>query len=213
MTAFVPTTLDLLLQTVVTLLTNATDAQGRVYSPRDWSTRKQQYPAILVEVARERKESLSRNTAPEFTTVGTLLIAARVTAPAGASDSGAVVARAAAWRLKRQIEVALVNATPLMLLIQQFPSIEAEVKASAEGEQHIGELKIALGLEWYEGAESFAPPSTDALERITIVVDAQNCFDPTGAYVPDFPYPVPPAPRTVGPDGRAEGRLDITLPS
>lgn len=207
-----PTTIDLLMGLVQTALVGATDAGSRVFVPDDWPTWSGEYPLLLVQCAHERKESIGRGSAPEFTTTGTLRITARASAPAQAGDAGAAVVEAAAWRLKRQIEIAVINATPVMSLIQQYPFVESQIKVSAEGETHVGEMTMALGLEWYEGAEAFAQPVTTQFTGLNISVDLQNRFDPSGTYVPDFPYTVPPAPRTTGPDGRDEGRLVIDLP-
>jgi len=100
-----------------------------------------------------------------------------------------------------------------------------------EGEQHLGELTVDVGMEFYQGPEDFYPlegeviePPFDAvnaamvqpivpLTEFNVTTDLVNVADPTGTY-PDAPFPdvVTPAPRTAGPDGRAEGGLLFEFP-
>lgn len=58
-------------------------------------------------------------------------------------------------------------------------------------------------------------PATVPLDSIGIHLDLAAPFDPSGTYIPnaDAPaYTPTTAPRTIGPDGRDEAALDITLP-
>ena len=56
-------------------------------------------------------------------------------------------------------------------------------------------------------------PVPSAFQEAQIHLDTTTPFDASGTYPnPPFPDAVQPAPRTSGPDGRAEGGLDIQLP-
>lgn len=190
-----------------------TSAGARVYSPRTWATFKGQYPAIFVTTPSEDRESLGRHSAQQFTTTATVKIAARLSVPAVASDLGAAQAQVALETLKTQIEQALINNPAITQLIQQIAFLRSEIEVSAEGEQPMAELAMQFGYEFYEGPEDFYPIDGDPLEEITLDADLTNRFDPTGTYAnPPFPSEVESAPRTSGPDGRAEGGLDIQLP-
>jgi hypothetical protein len=218
----VTTTTASLMDAVVAALRGATQAQNRVFAPRDWPTFDGVYPAILVQAVRERKESLGRNV-PQFTVTSTLRITGRVSQPAGATaaglplgaqgaDAGAIAIEDALWSFQREIETAVINAYGVTILVQQFPSIEAQIMVSAEGKNHLGEVAIDLGLEFYQGPEDFAPPNAIPVTQLGLVTDLTNVFDPSGTYASEFPAAVTPAPRTTGPDGRTEGGVLATLP-
>lgn len=190
-----------------------TSAGISVFSPRNWTTFKGQYPAIFVTSPSEDRESLGRHSAQQFTTTSTIKISARVTVPALANDAGAAQAQVALEALKLQIDQALVNNPAITQLIQQIPFMRSEIDVNSDGDQPLGELVMQIGYEFYEGPEDFYPIDGVPLEEITVDADLVNVFDPSGTYAnPPFPSSVTPAPRTVGPDGRAEGGLDITLP-
>lgn len=202
------TTAELLAGLVFTALRadGATGAGQNVFAPRDWPSQPDQLPSIFIDVPSEDKESLGRNGAPQFTVTATIPIVLRVTSKASAGDAGAVAVLAAMAALRRQVEVAVINAAPIMGLLQQYPFVRAQMKVTAEGEQHIGECQMLVGMEFYQGPEDFAQPVTTPLEELAIYTDLVNVFDPSGTYAnPPFPDAVKPAPRTSGPDGRAEG--------
>jgi hypothetical protein len=133
--------------------------------------------------------------------------------PVMANDAGTAVAEAALESLKQEIEVALINYPPIMSLLQQFPFTRSEMGINSEGTQAFGELALDIGMEFYQGPEDFYPIVGDTLEEIAVTADLTNVADPNGTYPnPPFPASVTPAPRTSGPDGRAEGALNIHLP-
>lgn len=197
----------------VAALVGTTAAGSNVYSPLDRPTWKGNYPVIFLQTPSEEKASLGPNSAPQFTTTTTVRIVARVNAPQAKNDAGAAAAELALENLQTQIEVALINNPALMSQLQQFAWVRVQKEVTGEGEQHLGELVMEIGMEFYQGPEDFYPTTSVPLEEITVDFDAANVFDPTGTY-PDPPFPdsVEPAPRTSGPDGRAEGGLDLTLP-
>jgi hypothetical protein len=194
-------------------LVGHTDAGSNVFSPLDRPTWKGNYPVMFLQTPSEEKASLGPNSAPQFTTTTTVRIVARVTAPQAKNDAGAAAAELALEALQTQIEIALINNPALMSQLQQIPWVRAQKEVNGESEQHVGELVMEIGMEFYQGPEDFYPVSSVSLEQITVDFDAVNVYDANGTY-PDPPFPdsVEPAPRTSGPDGRAEGGLDITLP-
>lgn len=138
----------------------ATDAGARVYAPGDWPSQKATLPQIKLRLIREVRQSLGRSGPPEFTTTATIRIVGEAQAYAEVDDAGAAQARDAAWTLKRQIEVAIINSYPLFAQIQQLASMRSELAANADGETHIAAVQMDLDLEFFEGAENFAPIRT-----------------------------------------------------
>lgn len=153
---------------VVAALSGATAAGTNVFSPLDWSTWSEDYPVIFVTTPDEDAESLGRNGAPQFTVTATLRVAARVEAISVANDQGAAVAYAALETLRDQIKTAVINYTPLMQLLQQFPFYRTRMRVGAEGEQHLAEVVVDIGLEFYQGPEDFYPIPTVPLEGMDI---------------------------------------------
>lgn len=193
-------------------LSSATDAGTNVFAARDWPTWNGSYPVLYLHTPIEEKESLGRNGAPQFTVTATLRISARVQKPTTTTGTGAAAAVVALETLQRQMELALVNNPALMGQLQQFPFVRTEMKVDDDGDQNLAELVMDVGMEFYQGPEDFYPVPTVPLEQITVDADLANVFDATGTYAnPPFPQSVEPAPRTSGPDGRAEGGLEITL--
>lgn len=189
-----------------------TIAGANVFEPRDWPTELGIMPILLVQSPREVKESLGRNGAPQFTVTTCVHLVGRVTAPATSGDAGAAAVLGVLGVFQRQIEVAVVNYTPLMVLLQQVARVEVNKKVTSDAEQHVGEVTVDLYLEFYQGPEAFCPTTTNPLTEIAIYSDLVNVFDPSGTYAnPPFPSSVESAPRTSGPDGRTEGGLLIEL--
>lgn len=206
------TTPEVLADLVVAALLGKTVAAAAVHPCRDWPTKLDDLPMIVLDMPSEAKTSLGNAGYPSFNSVATIPIHGRVTAKAGAGDAGANAVRAALAILKRQIEVAVINDPAIMKLIQQFPFVRSRMGVSSEGAQHVGEVIVEVGMEYFQGDEDFAQPEVSDLEALQVYADLLNVFDPSKTY-PDPPFPdaVTPAPRTSGPDGRAEGFAFIDL--
>lgn len=144
----------------------ATAAGQRVYTPGDWPTWDNQYPALKLRVVNEEKISVGRSGPPEFTVTATVRILGQVSAPAAAEDGGAAAAEDQLWRLARQVEVALINSYPLTSKLQQFPFVRTQLAFSSEGETHLGGIQIDLGLEFFQ--DDFAPIDADDLDEINL---------------------------------------------
>lgn len=180
-----------------------------VESPGDWSTPPAKLPAVLVRVARERKESVAK-TMPEFTTTATIEIEARVAASTGESAQDAIE------NLCYLIENAILTNYDVMGLIQQVASIDSELEISSEGKQHFGGAKMQIAFEMFEAFDPVDIAGVGIpLTSIGLHADLVNVYDPNGTYTISLdapPYTPLPAPRTSGPDGRDEAALDIILP-
>ncbi len=201
-----------LLALAVDALKGATLAGDRVYSALDWPTTACQYPLIYCKTPTEEKESLGRNGPPSFNVTATLKVEARTEVGALPNGQSAALLEQQLALMGQQIQVALINNPALMDELQQVAFIRTEMSMTSSGHKELGDIEVAIGLEFFQSAEDFFPlPSWD-LDSVVIKADLLNVYDPSGTYLdPDFPDSATPAPRTTGPDGRAEGGLTITL--
>jgi hypothetical protein len=182
-----------------------TAAQNKVFAPRDWPTAKDLYPCILVQSPKEVKDAVGQSGVPQFNVSSVIRIVARVASVASTGDAGAMLCLTALGVIQRQIEIAVINYTPLMLCLKRIGKVEVVNGVKADGEGHLGEVVLDFTLEFYQGPDAFAPIDGPTLAEIAIFGDLINVFDPTGAYEGSpFPDSVLPAPRASGPDGRAE---------
>ena len=170
-----------LLDLVVTAIGTSTDAGARVYSPGDWPAMDENLPLLKVRLLSEKRQSMARSGAPQFTTTATIRIIGEVDAYAAEDNAGASVAQAAAWQLKRQVEVAVINSSPLFAQIQQIAAMRSDAAFSAEGDKHIAGIQIDLDLEFYEGPEEFAPIAADDLNEAALTADH---YPPVAALIP-----------------------------
>ncbi|OWF77697.1 ATP-binding protein [Yersinia frederiksenii] len=155
---------------VVNAIIGNTDAENRVYSPRDWPTTEDMYPAILVQTPIEEKQSLGRN-APQFNTITTVRITGRLQELDSENENdGANKAELALERLREQIERAVINSYELTRQIQQFARVRSTIDLDSGGEGHMAQLLIELDIEYYQGPEDFYPIIADSLEGIDITM-------------------------------------------
>ena len=207
------TTTSELRQITAEALKVGTTAGSNVFAARTWPTWSGSYPIIWIHSPAEEKESLGRQGGPQFTVTATIRISARVQLKALPKNAAAAAMILALEEIQRQIERALINFPPLMSRLQQFPFIRSEMVESDDGDQNIGELVMDVGMEFYQGPEEFYQIQTDPLHELNVTSDLLNVVDATGTYPdPMFPDSVTPAPRVVGPDGRAEGGLSYEFP-
>jgi hypothetical protein len=176
----------------VTVLTGATDAGSAVFSPFDWPTSGDAYPAILVRAPKERKQSLGPN-APLFDVTATIEVIARTKSVALLGDAGSAVALAAAERLKWQIEVALINNPALWVKpngarrISQFASVDSELTTNSEGSSPLGNLLMHIEVDFTQGPEDFYPITGTPIEGFDAGVQM-----PPGTVEPGFSITFPP---------------------
>jgi hypothetical protein len=115
------------------------------------------------------------------------------------------------WKISAPtIEDVLLRHVGIRSATQDFPVIATTTEIKADGQMHFGAVSIAVHFQIYE---AFDPDVTTSLQELSLTADLRNVYDPSGTYPnPPFPDAVQPAPRTSGPDGRAEGGFDIELP-
>lgn len=155
---------------VVSALVGKTDAEGRVYSPRTWSTNESMYPVILVQTPIDIKNSLGRNV-PQFNTVTTVRITGRLQELDGETeDNGAIKAEIALERLREQIERAVINSYELTRQIQQYLQVRSTINVDASGEGHTAQLLMELDIEYYQGPEEFYEIDSEPLEGVDVTV-------------------------------------------
>ena len=179
-----------------------------VLSPGDWETPPKNFPEIKLRCGNDTKTATAKQ-APTFTTQVTLEIIARVQA---ATD---VDAQDALEALGQRIEAAVFGCVPLVRIIQQVSSVTTQTQISAEGEQHIGALLMTAQFEVFEAFDPIEldPSLAVTLAQMNVHVDTIRPVDKISTYaIPPFPDSVTPAPRTVGPNGRDEGHIQITIP-
>jgi len=174
----VTTSLDILVTCHGAIVAGGTDAADNVYRPGDWPTQVDQYPIIKMRLIAEDRQQLARSGPAEFLTVATVRIVGEVSAPVELDNLGATRAEALLWRLKRQIEVAVVNSYPLTTQIQQIVSMRSQLAFDSEGSTHLAGIQTDIAFEFYEGPESFAPPDVDDLDRFNLAA-----LPPTGLTV------------------------------
>ncbi|MCC8368099.1 ATP-binding protein [Xenorhabdus sp. PB61.4] len=154
---------------VVQALIGKTHAQSRVYSPRDWSTRSEDYPCILVQTPFDHKKSLGRN-APQFHTTTTVRVTGRLEAFDDDLEGGAEQAELALETLREQIERAVINGYALTKVVQQFSEIRSQIDIDANGEGHFAQLLMDIDIEYYQGPEDFYPIETHSLDGIDVTI-------------------------------------------
>lgn len=164
----------------VKALKGNTLAEHRVYSPRDWATRDNAYPLLLVQTVYEEKFSKGRN-APQFDTVTTLQIAARLEEFDGVlDDDGAMKAQLNLERLKEEIERAVINSYDITRATQQFKHVRSQLNLNPEGEGHIGQLVIQMDIEYFQGPDDFYPIGGDELQAVYLEVNMPVGTDKPG---------------------------------
>jgi len=181
-----------------------TIAGVNLYSPGDWNVTAAKLPAIKLRYGPEEKRSKGVTGQTAFDTVSVFELRVEVSAESGPKALLDLEA------LQADIEAAIFKSVPLRQLAQDFPMMRTQTSVQADGETHIGGMQIELGVTMYE---TFYPDVTAQLAEIDLTADLVNVADPTGTYPnPPFPDAVTPAPRTEGPDGRAEGFVKATFP-
>lgn len=152
----------------VLALKDNTDAEERVYSPRDWSTRSDLFPLILIQTHSEDKKGIDKN-APKFNTTTTLRITARLEEFDGDSnEDGAMNAEVKLEELQEQIEKSLINSYELTRRIQRYSSVSSRIDVDSSGEGHIGQLLMLVSVEYFQGPDDFYPVISDELKEIDI---------------------------------------------
>ncbi len=131
---------------VAGLLGARTLAGRRVYSDHAQPMEIEELPALLVATPAERKDTAGLG-APQFSTVMTLAIMARVAGPSEQATEALLD------QLIEQVQAAILCTPAVVEPIERFEFVETLSVVSAEGEQMIGEATIMFGCRVYQQYE------------------------------------------------------------
>lgn len=204
------TTSDDVQAAIVAALIGKTGAGANVFNPRDWPTKLGDLPMLMIQAPREHKDSQGAN-APAYNVATTIRVIGRLTGKALDDGAAAGVLLTALGVLQRQIETAVINNYALYKIISEIQSVDVASEVKSEGSQPIGEVTMDFVCLFYQGPEAFAQPDLTPIEALALYADCVNVFDPNGTYDKPFNYPVAPAPRAAGPDGRVEGVAVVNI--
>jgi len=176
-----------------------------IYTARAWPVHAEDQPAMLVYMFDETKRSFGAFASPAFQVSATLALHVKL----DASDE--IACEAAMDAYAARIEDALLRAPAWMTQLEDVSSWVTNCEVKPGGERPTAQLTITASLSWQE---RFEPIVTGRLGEARIAVDAVHPFDAAGTYPPIDGLPsAAAAPRTAGPDGRAESTLRLTFPT
>lgn len=164
------TSMDLLHLVRDALIAAGTDAGARIYAPGDWPNQPESFPILKLRLIKEDRVSLGRSGPAEFTSTAHILIAGEVSALAALDDDGASDGEERAWRLKRQVDVAVINSMPLAARIQQVAAMRTQFGFDSAGATHLAGFQSDIALEFYEGPENFADELSDPIADMHLTV-------------------------------------------
>jgi hypothetical protein len=174
-------------------------AGANVNFPGVWPTQKQNFPAVIIDVPHDHKDSLLRGQ-PSFNTTSYIGIEAQIW------STTLLDCKNKTYQLWDQITQAVIGDNAIIKVTQQFPTIDTKAEWNSGTEFFIGHITMMVAMEFYEGPETYdTTAQATGVNVLGVHVDAANIFDATGTY-PATPWPdaVAAAPRTTGPDGRDE---------
>ena len=163
-------------------------AAADVQAYRDWNIQTLTgpfEPKITFDLPREDKLGLGRNGAAVFDSTAGITLRAFASAQSAAApggDGGEVRVRALLKVLRRQIEVALINAPELWAGIQEIKRIRCDQKGSQDGNGvHLGEIIMMFEIVFRQDETDFAQLTVDELELLHLLVQPT---DPAGISIP-----------------------------
>lgn len=163
------TTSDDLVDLTVAALRAANVAGGNVWSYRDWPTTPRDDPIVILDLPDEDKTSLGRSGWPQFRVLATVPITIKASRLAKPDDLGALELQQDLAVIKRQVEVAVINAADLTARLEHMPFVRTISKIETR-DRHHGQVQLQMGMEFYQGPEAFHQPETTDLESVTITV-------------------------------------------
>ena len=189
---------------VEALLKYNTAAGANVVELGDWPSDPESMPQILVYDSHSEQISNAR-TGPNFTATAFIMVDARVD---NQVRSGA---KREIDMLEAQIKQAVLCSQEIQSQLQQVSSIRTQKKMNSDTGAHAAQVIIEFGLEYFQSMDEYFPNIPPYIyEQAGVHADLTNVVDKTGTYSdPPFPDAVTPAPRTVGPDGRDEGFIQV----
>lgn len=143
-----------------------TDAEDRVDRPGVIPTQSDQYPRIKMRMLSENKQSQGRS-GIGFTTNVTIRVTAEASAPVRVDDPRFSDIESACWRLKRQIEIAIINSYPLFSVIQQLAAVQTQLAFDVQATM-LGGVQSDWTFEFYEEGEDFAAIAADDLAVLAL---------------------------------------------
>jgi hypothetical protein len=158
---------------VTALQGSATLAGQNVLPSADWPTTDADYPAILVQCYREKKESRAKGSQiPQFIATAVLEVVGRVNATGGATGGPSV--QTLLDTLEDQILFAVSTCQPLLQAIQRIAWVDTDQEISAKGQYHAGEVRMSFGLEFpvdidpYKQRPASLPPIATPIKELEL---------------------------------------------
>lgn len=171
-----------------------TMAGARVWAPRDWSTNAADYPGVLIQSYRTRKESRAKGSQlPQFIATAVLTTIGRVQI-AGTDEGAAAEAREQLELFEWQLEQAVLTCQPLLQNIRRVSWVDSDLSVTAAGRYHIGEVQINFGFEFEVDIDPLAqrpaslPPLTTPLKEVNVTWTVP-AGTPQPGLVIDLPQP------------------------
>lgn len=192
-----------------------TVAGSSVYMPKDWPVQQSNVPILKIDQPTETKESLGKS-GIKFLSTCHLEVIGEVSSPATSSDASAGAVLTALGIFQREIEVAIIG-NPVLFggsavgLIEQMKSVTTKMATNADGALVRGAVSMTFEMTYYQGEEDFQQPTLTQIQRFHLYADLINVADPTGTYTPPMDYTPTSEPRTIGPDGRIEGEIEVEI--
>lgn len=178
---------------VAALQGSATLAGQNVFPSADWPTVDPDYPAILVQCYREKKESRAKGSQiPQFIATAVLAVTARVKATGGA-EAGPNV-QTILDTFEDQIFYAITTCQPLLQAIQRVAWVDTDQEISAKGQYHAGEVRMNFGLEFPVDVDPLGdrpaalPPLTVPLKEVELTWTVPQGTPQPGLVI-DLPQP------------------------
>lgn len=178
---------------VAALQGSATLAGQNVFASADWPTVDPDYPAVLVQCYREKKESRAKGSQlPQFIATAVLAVTGRVKATGGAAGGSNV--QALLDEFEDQILYAVTTCQPLLQAIQRVAWVDTDQEISAKGQYHAGEVRMNFGLEFPVDIDPIAdrpaalPSITSPLEQVDLTWSVP-AGTPQPGLVIDLPQP------------------------
>lgn len=194
-----------------------TIAQDQVYLPRDWPVQPSQNPIIKIAPPSEVKEGQG-NAGINFETTCTVEVLLEVSRPAESGDVGAAKLLTGLTIFQREVELAVIGDPTIFGgegpgLVERLKTVQTKIVLNDDASLHRGAMSMVFDFVFFQGTEDFQQPQMSDLGRFHLYADLINVADPTGTYIPPMDYQPTAAPRTVGPDGRIEGELEVIPPT
>lgn len=189
--------------TALTLLTDAIiQAGAQTASSKDTAVPSGKTPSVIVYTD-DIKEG-NGGSPPQFRT--NVLTTVEVVAEGKTKDE----AEALCDTLCETVENTLLGTPAFVRLFEGIDSVETRTDYRAtDSRLHVFTAVIEIKA---HVSEIFEPVIEQVFSGLNVYIDSVNVFDANGSYTPPFDYPVAPAPRESGPDGRAEISGSIDTP-